>query len=87
MVRLIVVSLLSLKCALALSPSTLRSRRGTDDEAFVNPTLAGGSLLDQAPNTGTPPLGEPLNVIISGLSSPEVLTDDGFIQFANAVGL
>jgi len=31
--------------------------------------------------------GEPLNVIISGLSSPAVLTDDGFLNFAEAVGL
>jgi hypothetical protein len=30
--------------------------------------------------------GEPLNVIISGLSSPEVLTDAGFLNFARALG-
>jgi hypothetical protein len=31
-------------------------------------------------------VGEPLNVIISGLSSPEVLTDAGFLNFARAIG-
>ncbi|KIY53704.1 hypothetical protein FISHEDRAFT_32828 [Fistulina hepatica ATCC 64428] len=30
-------------------------------------------------------LGEPLNVIISGLSSPEVLTESGFLTFARSI--
>ncbi|KAJ7858687.1 hypothetical protein B0H14DRAFT_2577661 [Mycena olivaceomarginata] len=30
--------------------------------------------------------GEPLNVIISGLSSPEVLTDAGLLHYAQAIG-
>ncbi|KAF8894914.1 hypothetical protein CPB84DRAFT_1782625 [Gymnopilus junonius] len=50
--------------------------------AFFNPTVGGGSMLDSA----APPLGEPLNVIISGLSSPAVLTDSGFLNFAQAIG-
>lgn len=33
-----------------------------------------------------PGKGEPLNVIISGLSSPEVLTDAGFLNFSRAIG-
>jgi len=41
------------------------------------------SLLDRA---GPGDAGEPLNVIISGLSSPEVLTDAGFFNFARAIG-
>ncbi|KAI0260526.1 hypothetical protein BC834DRAFT_831774 [Gloeopeniophorella convolvens] len=49
---------------------------------FVNPTLAGGSLLDLR----TDGFGEPLNVIISSLSSPWVLSDGGFLHFANAIG-
>ncbi|KAH9970854.1 hypothetical protein BGW80DRAFT_1175454 [Lactifluus volemus] len=49
---------------------------------FVNPTSGGGSLLDH--DSGG--LGEPLNVIISGLSSPWVLSDGGFVHFANAIG-
>ncbi|KAI9463416.1 hypothetical protein HD554DRAFT_2283507 [Boletus coccyginus] len=31
-------------------------------------------------------LGEPLNVIISGLSSADVLTDDGILNYARAIG-
>lgn len=73
---------------------------------FVDPTLLGGSLLDDAGGG----LGEPLNVrlyyvillyftmsyriiklilqvIISGLSSAGVLTDDGFTNFARAAGM
>ncbi|TFY65738.1 hypothetical protein EVG20_g5357 [Dentipellis fragilis] len=55
------------------------SKRATD---FFNPTTNGGSLLDDAGNG----LGEPLNVIVSGLSSPDVLTDDGIVNFARAIG-
>jgi hypothetical protein len=39
-------------------------------------------MLDNAGNG----LGEPLNVIISGLSSPAVLTDAGIVNFAKAIG-
>ncbi|KAI0758323.1 hypothetical protein BC629DRAFT_1552017 [Irpex lacteus] len=50
--------------------------------AFVDPTTHGGSWLDNAGSGG----GEPLNVVISGLSSPAVLTDDGVVNFAQAIG-
>jgi len=56
--------------------------RSTDAVAFVVPTLGGGDWLDSA----APPLGEPLNVIVSGLSSPQVLTDDGFLNWAQSLG-
>ncbi|KAL4078500.1 hypothetical protein V8B97DRAFT_2021541 [Scleroderma yunnanense] len=49
---------------------------------FYNPTLAGGSMLDDAGDG----FGEPLNVIISGLSSPGVLTGDGIVNYARAIG-
>ncbi|KAF8808799.1 hypothetical protein BYT27DRAFT_7163618 [Phlegmacium glaucopus] len=49
---------------------------------FFNPNLSGGSMLDDAGNG----LGEPLNVIVSGLSSPAVLTDTGILNFARAIG-
>ncbi|KAJ7594841.1 hypothetical protein C8J56DRAFT_927761 [Mycena floridula] len=51
---------------------------------YFNPANGGGSMLDVA--TTNPTLGEPLNVIISGLSSPAVLTDDGLLNFAKAIG-
>ncbi|KAJ7282807.1 hypothetical protein C8J57DRAFT_1296567 [Mycena rebaudengoi] len=62
----------------SLVTATALSKRGVD---FINPTLAGGSFLDKSGG-----LGEPLNVIISAQSSPEVLTKDGFIQYAQVLG-
>ncbi|KAJ7054710.1 hypothetical protein C8F01DRAFT_483096 [Mycena amicta] len=50
--------------------------------AFYDPKVNGGSMLDNAGSGG----GEPLNVIISGLSSPEVLTDNGMLHYAQAIG-
>ncbi|CCM00102.1 uncharacterized protein FIBRA_02129 [Fibroporia radiculosa] len=49
---------------------------------FYDPRVLGGSMLDNAGGG----YGEPLNVIISGTSSPEVLTENGFIKFALALG-
>jgi len=51
--------------------------------AYYNPLTGGGMMLDDA---GSGPVGEPLNIIISGLSSPHVLTDDGFLNFARSIG-
>ncbi|KAI0342046.1 hypothetical protein BDW22DRAFT_229415 [Trametopsis cervina] len=49
---------------------------------FYDPTTLGGSWLDNAGDG----LGEPLNVVISGLSSPQVLTDTGLLNYAEAIG-
>jgi len=85
MVRLPFLSLLGLQAALSpLAPKSKQEPISTDAVPFVNPNLHGGSLLDLAPNTSG--LGEPLNVIISGLSSSWVLSDGGFLLFANAIG-
>nr|GAT55467.1 predicted protein [Mycena chlorophos] len=46
--------------------------------AYYNPTLTGGSMLTLQD--------EPLNMIISGLSTPEALTDQGILNFGNALG-
>ncbi|KAH9942303.1 uncharacterized protein BXZ73DRAFT_74586 [Epithele typhae] len=51
--------------------------------AFFNPADGGGSMFIDAGNG----LGEPLNVIVSGLSSADVLTTDGMTNFARAIGL
>jgi len=48
---------------------------------FFSPLDGGGSELDIV----SPGLGEPMNVIISGLSDPRVLTDDGFLNWAQSV--
>ncbi|KAL5506949.1 hypothetical protein ACEPAH_6405 [Sanghuangporus vaninii] len=50
--------------------------------AYYDPAAGGGSMLT---NTGNG-LGEPLNIIISALSSPDVLTDRGFLKYAQSIG-
>ncbi|KAJ7092486.1 hypothetical protein B0H15DRAFT_175956 [Mycena belliarum] len=55
---------------------------GPGTVAFYDPTQGGGSMLDNAGSGG----GEPMNVIISGLSSPQVLTDEGILHYAQAIG-
>ncbi|OSX59701.1 hypothetical protein POSPLADRAFT_1040740 [Postia placenta MAD-698-R-SB12] len=49
---------------------------------WVDPRLLGGRLLDWAYGT----LGEPLNVIISGLSDPYILTEPGLHAYAKSIG-
>ncbi|OJA14495.1 hypothetical protein AZE42_04451 [Rhizopogon vesiculosus] len=50
--------------------------------AYFNPAIGGGSMLENAGDG----YGEPLNVIISGLSSPAVLKYHGAINYARAIG-
>jgi len=57
-------------------------RKRVSDGDFFNVTAGGGSWLDSGDGTS----GEPLNVVISGLSSAAVLKDDGFLNFAKAIG-
>ncbi|KII92327.1 hypothetical protein PLICRDRAFT_103562 [Plicaturopsis crispa FD-325 SS-3] len=59
--------------------SSLLRRDAVD---YYAPNAGGGSELDNAGSGG----GEPLNVIISGKSSPDVLTDEGILNFAQAIG-
>ncbi|KAI0758332.1 hypothetical protein BC629DRAFT_1124693 [Irpex lacteus] len=49
---------------------------------YYNPSVLGGSWLNDAGNG----FGEPLNVVISGLSAPQVLTDEGFLNYAKSIG-
>lgn len=72
---IVVVPIFAYACA---APSK-QARQAVD---FVDPHTNSGSMLDNAGSGG----GEPLNVIISGLSSADVLTDSGIINFAKAVG-
>jgi len=48
---------------------------------YTNPADNGGSQLDSSAG-----LGEPLNVIVSGLSSPEVLSTKGIENWARSIG-
>jgi len=67
-----------LSFAIQLSAAIIK-RQGV---AYYNPNVNGGSMLDNAGDG----LGEPLNVIVSGLSTPDVLTDDGIVNYARAIG-
>jgi len=71
--------LLAILSSVATAISAVQEQSNT---AFFNPTQGNGTFLDDAGNT----LGEPLNVIIAGNSSPEVLTDAGILQFSQAIG-
>lgn len=67
----------------SVSASSLHQLSRRQGVAYYNPNVNGGSEIDNA--TGT--LGKPTNVIVSGLSSPHVLTDDGFLNYAQSIGL
>ncbi|KAF8957018.1 hypothetical protein BDZ97DRAFT_1848787 [Flammula alnicola] len=49
---------------------------------WYDPRLNGGRFLDYT----TKKYGEPLNVIVSGLSDPYVLTDEGFRNYVKSLG-
>jgi len=87
MVYIPFASLLGIQAALdSFAPKTQQPVLGVDSIAgvnFANPKAGGGTWLDKDANSG---LGEPLNVIISGLSSQWVLSDGGFVHYANALG-
>ncbi|KAH7099690.1 hypothetical protein BKA62DRAFT_709146 [Auriculariales sp. MPI-PUGE-AT-0066] len=51
--------------------------------SWVDPRIRGGRMLDIV---GDPSSGEPLNVIISGQSNPEVLTHEGFKDYSRSIG-
>ncbi|KAI0356167.1 hypothetical protein OH77DRAFT_1401630 [Trametes cingulata] len=68
--------------ALSAFPAALAIVAQKRAAAFFNPANGGGSMFIDAGNG----LGEPLNVIISGLSSPDVLNEDGIINYAKAIG-
>jgi len=48
--------------------------------AYINPASNGGSMLDSSAG-----LGEPLNIIVSGLSSPDVLDTGGLENWAKSI--
>jgi hypothetical protein len=51
-------------------------------QGWADPRINGGRLLDFT----APFLGEPLNVILSGLSDPYVLTEEGFREYTKSIG-
>ncbi|KAJ6585512.1 hypothetical protein B0H19DRAFT_1109880 [Mycena capillaripes] len=75
-----------------LDPQPWRRSNTVRDEpssGYFAPAAAGGSMLTKVPDT-FPPAGEPLNVIVAGTSTPDVLLDrmdhGGFRNFFLSVG-
>ncbi|KAJ6478819.1 hypothetical protein C8R47DRAFT_631213 [Mycena vitilis] len=68
---------------LFLAATVLSVGAAPSQAEYYDPRAHGGAMLDNAGAGG----GEPLNVIISGYSTPSVLTNDGFLGFAGAIGL
>ncbi|KAF9527501.1 hypothetical protein CPB83DRAFT_876342 [Crepidotus variabilis] len=63
--------------------SVLTTARNTQQQVgWYDPRSLGGQLLDFT----TPTHGEPLNVIVSGLSDPDILTEAGFRDYAKSLG-
>ncbi|KAI0330131.1 hypothetical protein GY45DRAFT_1251395 [Cubamyces sp. BRFM 1775] len=68
--------------ALAVFPAALGLTAQKRASGYFNPAEGGGSMFIDAGNG----FGEPLNVIISGLSSPALLNEDGLLNYARAIG-
>ncbi|KAH7885402.1 hypothetical protein F5I97DRAFT_1885046 [Phlebopus sp. FC_14] len=64
----------------ALIPSTLAAPRV--EIGWADPRILGGQFIDFT----TPRDGEPLNVIISNLSDPFILTEEGFRMYYKSIG-
>ncbi|KAL0574630.1 hypothetical protein V5O48_007326 [Marasmius crinis-equi] len=79
---LLAISLIILPFAVTPQPADDPQPAIESKVDFYNPKSNGGSMLNDAGGG----YGEPLNVIISGQSSPEVLTDDGIVNYARAIG-
>ncbi|KAL5506940.1 hypothetical protein ACEPAH_6396 [Sanghuangporus vaninii] len=75
-------TILSLVFFASLAGATPAVGTTYEDLEFFPPIWGGGLQLINAHNG----YGEPLNVIISGRSSPEVLTDEGFLKWARSLG-
>ncbi|KIM65905.1 hypothetical protein SCLCIDRAFT_1211911 [Scleroderma citrinum Foug A] len=52
------------------------------ESGWTDPRILGGQFIDFT----TPRYGEPLNIVISNLSDPFILTDEGFRQYYKSIG-
>ncbi|EJD44692.1 hypothetical protein AURDEDRAFT_65052 [Auricularia subglabra TFB-10046 SS5] len=64
------------------SPAGIEKPDGRE-AGWVDPRLRGGRMLNIV---GHPRNGEPLNVIVSGKSDPDVLGHSGFLDYARSIG-
>jgi hypothetical protein len=77
------VCVVSLVSALPSTPGQLvLTFNESNTRGWVDPRINGGRLLDFTTKTK----GEPLNVIISALSDPFILTDKGLHYYAKSIG-
>jgi hypothetical protein len=76
------MQLVAFVLGLAVQAALIFAAPTTPAVDFYDPQVLGGSMINKA----TLKSGEPLNAIISGLSSPQVLTKDGIVNFARAIG-
>ncbi|KAF7360111.1 Secreted protein [Mycena venus] len=67
---------------LVIALLVLSARSAPSRPDFYDPRILGGEMLNNASRHG----GEPLNVIISGLSTPSVLTNAGFLGYVGSLG-
>ncbi|KZS86722.1 hypothetical protein SISNIDRAFT_420591 [Sistotremastrum niveocremeum HHB9708] len=73
---------LSFVCVAGVTGNENKSSSEGVESGWIDPRLDGGRMIDFT----TPRRGEPLNVIISGLSDPRILSDDGFKSYISTIG-
>lgn len=78
----VVVATTALTCSFTDALPSSFTRRQSDPQGYFSPAANGGSMLTG--NTASA-LGEPLNVIVSGLSDAGVLDQAGFEEFSRAL--
>ncbi|KAF8722482.1 hypothetical protein AX14_009754 [Amanita brunnescens Koide BX004] len=86
MAKALALAFLSLACCAVAAPSSASSAQvvlsNEPQVGWYDPRDRGGRFLDFTTETD----GEPLNVIISGLSDPFILTDHGFEYYTKSIG-
>jgi len=63
----------------------LTDKTSSEYQGWYDPRINGGRFLDYTDHK-PPYRGEPLNIIITSLSDPYVLTDEGFQEYSKSIG-
>jgi hypothetical protein len=79
---ILVWAIIAISYTLALPNQLVLNDQVHSDQGWVDPRINGGQFLDFTTKTR----GEPLNVIISGLSDPFILTEWGLHYYAKSIG-
>jgi len=67
------------------SQTVIASKHSSEYQGWFDPRVNGGRFLDYT-NHKPPYRGEPLNIIITALSDPYVLTDEGLRTYSKSIG-